>query len=214
MQTDIDLLDKYFSAYSEDIRRNLRKYYDTLLFFNPKLALVSKSTMPVAATHHFYDSLRGLEIAQQYKEFNAPVYDFGSGNGFPAMILAILRPDLPVVMVERDIRKSEFLKHMLGVLKLSKSKVLTQNVESLPKQSIELGMSRALGSIANVTIQVTSLFKPKGVLFHFKGDNWPQEVSTTPTHVFDQWKIESAGEYSLPEDLGHRFIIVSNKLSE
>jgi len=37
------------------------------------------------------------------------VFDFGSGGGFPGMVLAIMRPDIDFSLVESDQKKCSFL---------------------------------------------------------------------------------------------------------
>jgi 16S rRNA (guanine527-N7)-methyltransferase len=47
------------------------------------------------------------------------VVDIGSGGGVPGMVIAILRPDLEVTLLDSDQRKSGFLIHIAGLLLLS-----------------------------------------------------------------------------------------------
>ena len=45
--------------------------------------------------------------------------DIGSGGGVPGMVLAILRPDVSVTLIDSDQRKAGFLIHVAGLLGLS-----------------------------------------------------------------------------------------------
>jgi 16S rRNA (guanine527-N7)-methyltransferase len=47
------------------------------------------------------------------------VVDIGSGGGVPGIVIAILRPDLWVTLLDSDRRKTGFLAHVAGVLGLS-----------------------------------------------------------------------------------------------
>lgn len=47
------------------------------------------------------------------------VVDIGSGGGVPGVVIAILRPDLSVTLIEADRRKSGFLTHVAGLLGLN-----------------------------------------------------------------------------------------------
>lgn len=212
MQTDIDKIDEYFKGLSLESREQLKKYYESLIYFNSKVNLVSKATAPYAARQHFADCVMGLELASKAHQFNSTVYDFGSGNGFPGLVLAILQPDVGVCLVDRDVRKAEFLKHVKSELKLNNVTVFSKSIDKLEKNSISHGVTRALGSIAAVLIQVNSLFEKGGTLFHFKAENWSSEIASCPTQVFANWDIHSLGQYTLPETTVNRFIIASKKI--
>jgi 16S rRNA (guanine527-N7)-methyltransferase len=47
------------------------------------------------------------------------VADIGSGGGVPGIVIAILRPDLSVTLIDSDQRKAGFLIHVAGLLGLS-----------------------------------------------------------------------------------------------
>ncbi len=212
MQTDIDKIDEYLKAQTPEARNLLKKYYEALVYFNSKVNLVSKATLPIAAKQHFADCVMGIELATQAHQFTSTVYDFGSGNGFPGLVLAILKPDVGVCLVERDVRKAEFLKHVVAELNLKNATVFAKSIEKLEKNSVSHGVTRALGSIATVLIQVNSLFTKGGTLFHFKAENWSSEIASCPTQVFASWDIQTVGQYTLPETTVDRFIVSSKRI--
>ncbi|MCB9072661.1 MAG: 16S rRNA (guanine(527)-N(7))-methyltransferase RsmG [Bdellovibrionaceae bacterium] len=215
MQTDIDKIESYFGQQPKVIREKFTKYYEILLVFNAKVNLVSTATAPFAAKQHFSDSVGGLEICFAHKEggpLAGDVYDFGSGNGFPGLVAAILRPDLKIHLVERDLRKAEFMKHVAGELGLKNVTTLPTSIEKLPKDSISCGITRALGSLPTLLIQMNTLFKKDGRLFHFKSDTWTSELANCPTQVFNHWDIQPIGQYTLPESTIDRFIVLTTKI--
>lgn len=212
MQTDIDQLESYIPSVKPDAQAKLRRYYEILLAFNATVNLVSKSTAAEAGKAHFADSVYGLDICMAHTQLEGAVYDFGSGNGFPGLVLGVLRPDLTLYLVERDIRKSEFLKHTVGELKLTNVKVLTQSYESLGKGTVKFAVTRALGSLPTLLIQMSSLFADGAQFFHFKSDTWTTELANCPTQVFSHWDIQAAGQYTLPEGAIVRNIVVTKKI--
>lgn len=210
---DRDKIDEYFPQQSEQTRQKMRVYYDALIHFNDTLNFVSKSNIPYIVKQQFADSVAGLEVIEANMPLTKPTYDLGSGSGFPGIVLSILRPDLPVILVERDIRKADYLKHIIPEIGLKNCSVINKSIESLPKNSIEVGIARGMGSIANVAIQMTSSFAVGGVLFNFKGDNWTSELATCPTQVFTKWAIKSVGDYQVPEITNPRYIISCTKIA-
>jgi 16S rRNA (guanine527-N7)-methyltransferase len=76
------------------------------------------------------------------------VVDIGSGGGVPGVVLAILRPDLRVTMLEADRRKSGFLMHVAGLLRLSGVEVEAIRAEDAgrrdgTRETFDLATSRA-----------------------------------------------------------------------
>lgn len=58
-----------------------------------------------AVDRHLADSLAGLVVP----EVEGPLVDLGSGGGFPGLVLAMLRPEMSVTLVESERRKAEWL---------------------------------------------------------------------------------------------------------
>ncbi len=211
METDIEKISEYLPQLDKEVQEKLFKYYQSLIYFNAKVNLVSASSLPYAAKQHFSDSVKGLEIILAQETFRDVVYDFGSGNGFPGLVLAMMRPEIGVCLVERDVRKSEFLKHVVGDQRLSNVTIFATTLEKLEKKSITHGITRAMGSLARVLLQTNSLFNEGGSLYHFKSDHWSSEIASCPTQIFTSWDIEQCGQYTLPDSTVERFIISSKK---
>src|SRR5580693_7552974 len=97
-------------------------------------------------SRHVEESLELLDIAGP--PAGSHVVDIGSGGGIPALIIAIVRPDLRVTMLEADVRKSGFLVHVAGMLKLSRVEVEAIRAEDAgrragTRESFDLATSRA-----------------------------------------------------------------------
>jgi 16S rRNA (guanine527-N7)-methyltransferase len=74
--------------------------------------------------------------------------DIGSGGGVPGMVIAILRPDLEVTLLDSDQRKSGFLIHIAGLLRLSRVVVEPLRAEDAGRrdrmrEGFDLATSRA-----------------------------------------------------------------------
>lgn len=212
MENDIDKIDEYLKFLPIEHRELLKAYYEALAYFNSKISLVSKPTMPFAAKQHFTDCVMGIQIAEKHSPFESTVYDFGSGNGFPGLVLGIIRPQVPVVLVERDVRKAEFLKHVAAELKLTNVSVFAEDLNKLDKKSVTQGVTRALGSLSTLLIQMNSLFDKGSVLFHFKAESWSTEIARCPTQIFANWDIQPVGQYTLPDTAVERCIVASRRI--
>src|SRR3954449_10476848 len=83
----------------------LDAYADLLLQWQVKTNLVASSTLPQLWTRHIADSLQLLPLAPQAKVW----VDFGSGGGFPGVVLACALADTPgstVHLIERNAKKA------------------------------------------------------------------------------------------------------------
>lgn len=99
---------------SHETLRRLDGYVDLLLQWQAKTNLIAPSTLPLLWTRHIADSLQLLALAP-----DATIWaDFGSGGGFPGVVLACALADLPaarVHLVERNAKKAAFLREALRV---------------------------------------------------------------------------------------------------
>jgi len=104
----------------------LHSHYDLLCRWNPKLNLVSRHSLAGAAIRHYGES---LFLASRLPAGQLRVVDVGSGAGFPGFVVAAVRPDCQVTLVESDQRKCTFLREVgRGMANIQ---VLTARAESI-----------------------------------------------------------------------------------
>ena len=99
---------------SRETEARLDRYVGLLLQWQAKTNLVAPSTLPNLWTRHIADSLQLLSLAPTAKLWA----DFGSGGGFPGVVLACALAETPGAMihlVERNVKKSAFLREALRV---------------------------------------------------------------------------------------------------
>jgi 16S rRNA (guanine527-N7)-methyltransferase len=83
-------------------------YKALLIKWQKAINLVSPKTIKDAQQRHFEDSLQIKDLIPD----NSVVADLGSGAGFPGLVLAIVRSDLKIHLIEADERKCQFLKNV------------------------------------------------------------------------------------------------------
>lgn len=85
----------------------LELYCALLRKWQSKINLVSPKTLDDAWNRHIMDS---VQLRPHIPDTTKTLVDLGSGAGFPGLVLAILRPDINVHLVESDQKKCSFLK--------------------------------------------------------------------------------------------------------
>lgn len=80
---------------------------------------------------HLADSLAGLVVP----ELRGPVCDIGSGGGLPGLVIAMMRPDTPVTLVESEANKADWLARASAAL--PNVSVVTDRSETLARRRRE-----------------------------------------------------------------------------
>ena len=152
----------------------LAAYAGLLRKWNPAINLIAPSTIAQIESRHIADSLRLAEIA---KDAQKNWVDLGSGGGLPGIVVAIIRPDLDLTLVESDRRKAAFLRNAIRELALPRAKVLCSRIEALDRLDTANISARALAPLPQLMAYVERHLSPSGTAWLMKGRNWQAEVS-------------------------------------
>ena len=118
----------------------LVKHYSMLCRWNERLNLTRITAPGEAASLHYAESLFGASFIVGERT----LLDIGSGAGFPAIPIAVVRPDVQVTALETNQKKSVFLKEAKDDLGLVNLVVVTARLEDFDWSGYELLTSRAL----------------------------------------------------------------------
>lgn len=201
----------YFPELSDDILSALRLFHVELLRFNQKLNLISNFTEDNADLSHFYESIKSSQFIMQDNPGLSEIYDFGSGNGFAAIVFSILFPDIKTNIVESNGRKSEFLKHIIARAQLANANVMDMKADNIVLSKPGIVMSRALANLARTLLLGSKVLEKGSKIYTLKGDEWFSELAILPAPISSTWNTEMVAEYILPESLGNRVLIRSIK---
>ena len=92
---------------------------------NQRQNLVSKASLASVWQRHIVDS---AQLLTHVSRGTTPWLDLGSGAGLPGLVIAILRPDTEVVLIEKRSRRAEWLNRMLETLDLPCARVIGQSL--------------------------------------------------------------------------------------
>ena len=125
---NIDLVEFLkFNNFNKDICEKFENYYNMLLKWGKKINLFSRKDTFILARKHFQDSIFLSELISK----NSSVLDIGSGAGFPAIPLKIVRNDLKIFLVESKLKKFIFLSNVIRSLNLENMWVINKRVEDI-----------------------------------------------------------------------------------
>ena len=126
----------------------LRRYLDELYRWNQRINLTS-IPREEAESRHLAEARRLL--VQAAPAPGARVVDIGAGGGVPGLVMAILRPDLRVTLIESDRRKAGFLLQAAAVCECPQVRVDPRRAEEVGhdpahREAYDLAVSRATAS--------------------------------------------------------------------
>jgi 16S rRNA (guanine527-N7)-methyltransferase len=113
----------------------LSDYYELVLKWNKRLHLTTLTRPEEFFERHILESAFSKSLILSSVN---QVWDLGAGLGVPGMVIAILRPDLNVHLVEASRNKSLFLQEAVAHLNLKNVKVIESRfeaVEHFPEES-------------------------------------------------------------------------------
>lgn len=106
--------------------------------------------------------------------------DVGSGGGFPGIVIAVLRPDLEVHLLDSVGKKTSFLRDQADALDLDVT-VHTGRAEDLgadPDLTASFGLitARAVAPLQRLVPWTAPFLAPGGALYAIKGARWEEEL--------------------------------------
>jgi 16S rRNA (guanine527-N7)-methyltransferase len=172
---------------SRETEARLDAYVDLLVQWQTKTNLVAPSTLPQLWTRHIADSLQLLALAPQAKLWA----DFGSGGGFPGVVLACALAGVEgarVDLVERNAKKAAFLREAIrvtaapGVIHLRDIGDYVDRLES----RVDCVTARALAPLQMLLGFAEPLVEQGAKAMFLKG----QDVEAELTEATKYWNIE------------------------
>jgi len=112
---------------------------------NARQNLVAASSLDRVWQRHIADS---AQLLTHVPRGTSPVWlDLGTGAGFPGLVIAALRPDLDITMVESRARRIEWLNRAREALGLERAKVAGTRLESVEARAVDVISGRAFAPL-------------------------------------------------------------------
>ncbi|MGM9878291.1 MAG: 16S rRNA (guanine(527)-N(7))-methyltransferase RsmG [Bacilli bacterium] len=193
---------------------NLSVYKNLLQMWNKKFNLTTIISDEEIYLKHFYDSLCLVKCVNLN---NQTLLDFGTGAGFPGMVLAIVFNNLNVTLLESNSKKISFLNEVKGKLKLSNVTIVNERVEIYGRKNKEIFDIVTCRAVSNLNIILelsSSLVKINGLFIPMKS-NVSKELNDCENNISKlSYELIDTLEYELPKEMSKRTILVFKKIKK
>ncbi len=157
---------------SDDMIRTLDCFIEELKEANQKLNLTAITEDEDIAVRHLEDSWHAAPPIPP----EASLIDIGTGAGFPGLVLAMVRPDLDVTLVDATRKKVDFLKGVIDRLGLEKVRAIWGRAEELAhdpslRDRFDVATARALTALPQLVELSLPFVRPGGFLIAMKGQD-------------------------------------------
>lgn len=157
---------------SRETLAKMDEYAARLKKWNAAINLVAKPTLDDLWSRHFLDSAQLLEFVP---DDTRSWIDLGSGAGFPGLVVAALRPDISVTLVESDRRKAIFLQETARACSVDVT-VVVERAEHLDIKA-DIVSARALAPLVKLLEMSDSLLAEGGKCLFLKGMHVENELT-------------------------------------
>jgi 16S rRNA (guanine527-N7)-methyltransferase len=193
----------------ERVCAQLALYRTLLIEWSGRMNLTTVQEPRAILIKHFLDSLTIL----RYLPAGAPLLDIGSGAGFPGMVIRIVRPELPVTLVEARARKVGFLEEIRRRLGLAGCEILHRHLgKAAPDLEGRFGVvvSRAVQAWPAFLALARPFLRPGGRVIAMLGREAPPAEEALRRALTPLGGSLLARErLSLPEGGGIRHLVVT-----
>ncbi|MBS0185676.1 MAG: 16S rRNA (guanine(527)-N(7))-methyltransferase RsmG [Proteobacteria bacterium] len=184
-----------------DLLNVSRETVDGFSFFIDKLQkrqteinLISRNSQDDLWVRHVIDSAQLTKFVSRETKLGI---DFGSGGGFPGIILSILNPKIKFTLIESRGKKAEFLKEVIQEMSLN-AQVINDRIEKLTPWHTELITARALAPLSKLIPLLFPFIGKKTYLILPKGKNAREEILS----LEKEWKVEVEFHKSMTSEEG------------
>jgi 16S rRNA (guanine527-N7)-methyltransferase len=168
---------------SRETADRLQTLVDTLEHWQKAINLVGRATMGEVWLRHVLDS---AQLAGLIPDRAKALTDLGSGAGFPGLVVATLRPDLGVTLIEADARKAAFLGEAARRMGLPKQpRLVVGRIEGVAPARADVVTARAVAPLRQLLAWADRHRTDTAICLFHKGKGWQAEL----TEAMKDWDI-------------------------
>ena len=158
---------------------------------------------------HVFDCLAIIPVFKRYElqeglNLNL-VADVGSGAGLPAVVLAIVRPDVTVISIDTVQKKTSFVQNVASKLALVNLRTYHGRVETISDIKADVVVSRAFASLKAFIDLSSGLLSKNGVMVAMKSKQLDSEIRELNRDQ-NSWYVQQVDEIQVPEMPAKRYV--------
>lgn len=137
--------------------------------------LVSARAVGEIRTRHIPEC---VALAEMLPSGASRLLDVGSGGGFPGLVIAAVRTDLAVTLLDSTRKKTEFLAETADRMGV-RVEVVNDRAESAARTlagDFDIVTARAVAPLKRLIPWIVPFLSPSGMAYAVKGDRWEQEL--------------------------------------
>jgi 16S rRNA (guanine527-N7)-methyltransferase len=158
------------------IQDKILAYVELLIKWNAAYNLTAIRDPKEMMTKHIMDSLSITPYINGER-----ILDIGTGAGLPGILLALLKPESSIILLDSNGKKTRFLTQVKATLKLHNVEIVNSRVETYtPPDLFDCIVSRAFATIAKTLDLAQHLCQPAGVFLLMKGIYPTEEIAEMP----------------------------------
>ena len=190
----------------------LEKYYELLVYWNERVNLTRIINKEDVYLKHFYDSLTIVKVVD-LKEENT-LLDFGTGAGFPGMVLKIMYPNLKVTLVDSLQKRINFLDIVIKELDLKDITTIHERVENLKNSNYDVITTRAVANLEKLLVYTHDIIDNNTKFIPLKA-NVDEEINQAEK-ILKKYNlfIEKKENFYLPKENSIRNILVIKRRNQ
>ncbi len=193
---------KSFAFISLERAELLIKYNDLVMEKNKVTNLTGIKDLQESMIKNIYDSLTVYD--KKYFPEQGRILDLGTGAGFPGVVLAILRPDMQVVLMDAIRKKLSFIQEAVELLCLRNVEVVHSRAEDAAIQPVyrdafDVVTARAVKSLPVISEWALPFVKKGGFFAAMKGPGAETELGESQSilHCMHA-SVDAVKELTLP----------------
>ena len=182
-------------------QKSLVNYVELLAKWNSTYNLTAIRHPDEMVFHHLLDSLAVTPHLQGKR-----LLDIGTGAGLPGVPLALIKPELDVVLLESRGKKTRFIQQAVITLGLTNVEIVNNRVENYqPTEKFDTLISRAFAPLAQMLRLAGHLCREKGRILAMKGKYPTAELAVVET---EKYHIDGVIELHIPNLEAERHLVV------
>lgn len=186
----------------EKSQEKLRAVEELYTKWNKSINLVSEQDKDKIWIRHIVDSLQSIPLLHDVHK----LADMGSGVGFPAVPIAIARPEIDVFAIEPIQKKCALIQEIIREVRLPNLHVQNDRTEKVYLSHMDVVICRAFGEFHRDAKLAYKMLKPGGMFMTHKAAPEPE-----PPEGYERHENHA---YQLPGHPKRFYIVIAHKAGE